>query len=63
VLRPFVDSLAQEIGRALQFFFTSTPYHRVDHIMLAGGSAPLHGLTQAVTRATPALPAACGQSV
>ena len=52
VLRPFVDSLAQEIGRALQFFFTSTPYHRVDHIMLAGGSAPLHGLTQAVTENT-----------
>ena len=52
VLRPFVDSLAQEIGRALQFFFTSTPYHRVDHIMLAGGSAPLSGLTQAVTENT-----------
>lgn len=52
VLRPFVDSLAQEIGRALQFFFTSTPYHRVDHIMLAGGSAPLHGLIQAVTEGT-----------
>lgn len=52
VLSPFVDSLAQEVGRALQFFFTSTPYHRVDHIMLAGGSAPLHGLTQAVTEST-----------
>ncbi len=52
VLRPFVDSLAQEIGRALQFFFTSTPYHRVDHVMLAGGSAPLQGLTQAVTDST-----------
>lgn len=52
VLRPFVDSLAQEIGRALQFFFTSTPYHRVDHVMLAGGSAPLNGLTQAVTEGT-----------
>ncbi len=52
VLRPFVDSLAQEVGRALQFFFTSTPYHRVDHIMLAGGSAPLHGLIQAVTEST-----------
>lgn len=52
VLQPFVDSLAQEIGRALQFFFTSTPYHRVDHVMLAGGSAPLHGLTHAVTEST-----------
>jgi len=52
VLRPFVESLSQEIGRALQFFFTSTPHNRVDHIMLAGGSAPLQGLTDAVTQHT-----------
>ncbi len=52
VLRPFVESMAQEVGRALQFFFTSTPYHRVDHILLAGGSAPLSGLTEAVVQHT-----------
>ena len=52
VLRPFVDSMAQELGRALQFFFTSTPYNRVDQILLAGGSAPLPGLTDAVSRQT-----------
>ncbi|WP_404826414.1 pilus assembly protein PilM [Diaphorobacter aerolatus] len=52
VQRPFVESLAQEVARALQFFFTSTPYNRVDHIMLAGGSAPLAGLTEAVTKST-----------
>lgn len=52
VLRPFVDSMAQEVARALQFFFSSTPYNRVDHIMLAGGSAPLLGLTEAVTQHT-----------
>lgn len=52
VLTPFVDATAQEIGRALQFFFTSTPHNRVDHIMLAGGSAPLAGLTEAVIRQT-----------
>ena len=50
VLKPFVETLAQEIGRALQFFFTSTPHNRVDHILLAGGSAPLPGLTEAVTQ-------------
>ncbi len=49
VLRPFVESMAQEIGRALQFFFTSTPHNRVDYVMLAGGSAALPGLTEAVT--------------
>ncbi|RYG13032.1 MAG: pilus assembly protein PilM [Burkholderiales bacterium] len=52
VLRPFVDSMAQEIGRALQFFFTSTPYNKVDYVMLAGGSAALPGLTEAVTQQT-----------
>ena len=52
VLRPFVDSLAQEIGRALQFFFTSTPHNKVDYVMLAGGSSALPGLTEAVTQQT-----------
>jgi type IV pilus assembly protein PilM len=52
VLKPFVDSMAQEIARALQFFFTSTPHNRVDYIMLAGGSAALPGLTEAVTGQT-----------
>ena len=52
VLAPFVDSMAQEIGRALQFFFTSTPYNRVDYVMVAGGSAALPGLTESVTQHT-----------
>lgn len=52
VLRPFVESLAQEIGRALQFFFTSTPHNKVDYVLLAGGSSSLAGLTEAVTRQT-----------
>lgn len=50
VLQPFVETMAQEIGRALQFFFTSTPHNKVDHVMLAGGSASLPGLPQAVTQ-------------
>jgi type IV pilus assembly protein PilM len=44
VLRPFVETAVTEITRALQFFFTSTPYTRIDQIMLAGGSAILAGL-------------------
>lgn len=52
VLKPFVESIAQEIARALQFFFTSTPHNRVDYVLLAGGSASLPGLTSAVTRQT-----------
>jgi len=52
VLKPFVDSMAQEIGRALQFFFTSTPHNKIDYVMLAGGSSALPGLTDAVTQQT-----------
>jgi type IV pilus assembly protein PilM len=52
VLKPFVESMTQEIGRALQFFFTSTPYNRVDYVMLAGGSSSLNGLTESVTKQT-----------
>ncbi len=52
VLQPFVESMAQEVARALQFFFTSTPHNRVDYVMLAGGSAALPGLTDAVTAQT-----------
>lgn len=49
VLAPFVEQLAQEVERALKFFFTSTPHNRVDYILLAGGSASLRGLTEAIT--------------
>ena len=52
VLKPFVDSMAQEIGRALQFFFTSTPNNKVDYVMLAGGSSALPGLAESVTQQT-----------
>ncbi|WP_196869518.1 pilus assembly protein PilM [Polaromonas sp. CG_9.11] len=52
VLKPFVESMTQEISRALQFFFTSTPYNRVDYVMLAGGSSSLGGLTESVTEQT-----------
>ena len=52
VLNPFVDSLSQEIGRALQYFFTSTPHHKVHYVMLAGGTATLAGLKERVTQLT-----------
>lgn len=52
VLKPFVESMAQEIGRALQFFFTSTPHNKVNYVMLAGGSSALPGLTDSVTQQT-----------
>jgi len=51
LLAPFVDSLSQEIGRALQYFFTSTPHHKVHYVMLAGGTATLPGLKDRRDRA------------
>ena len=52
LLAPFVDNLSQEIGRALQYFFTSTPNHKVHYVMLAGGTASLPGLKERVTELT-----------
>ena len=52
VLSPFRESVVMEIARALQFFFTSTQYNEVDYIVLAGGSAALPGLDDAVATKT-----------
>ncbi|MGQ5524726.1 pilus assembly protein PilM [Chitinimonas sp. PSY-7] len=52
VLQPFMDSLATEISRALQFFFTSTQYNSVDHILLAGGCSVIPGLDEVVASRT-----------
>jgi len=49
VMKPFMENLATEVQRALQFFFQSTQYHSVDHILLAGGSAVIPGLDEVVT--------------
>ena len=50
LLRPFVEQGATDIARSLQFFFTSTPYTRVDRILLAGGGAVTPGLVEAVAQ-------------
>jgi type IV pilus assembly protein PilM len=52
VLRPFMENLSMEVQRALQFFFTSTQYHSIDHILLAGGSAVIPGLDAIVNTRT-----------
>lgn len=52
VLAPFRENVVAEIARALQFFFTSTQYHEVDFIVLAGGCAALPGLDDAVATRT-----------
>jgi type IV pilus assembly protein PilM len=52
LLTPFVEQGASEVTRSLQFFFTSTPFTRVDRIFLAGGCAVTAGLAEAVAERT-----------
>ncbi|WP_269533742.1 pilus assembly protein PilM [Chitinimonas sp. BJYL2] len=52
VLQPFMDSLAMEVSRALQFFFTSTQFNSVDHVLLAGGCSVIPGLDEVVASRT-----------
>jgi type IV pilus assembly protein PilM len=50
VLAPFLDTLGLEVARALQFFFTSTQYHQVSRILLAGGCATISGIAEVVAK-------------
>lgn len=52
LLKPFVESMALEVSRALQFFFTSTQFTQVNHIVLAGGCAVLPGADEVVASRT-----------
>ena len=52
ILNPFLESAALEVTRAIQFFFTSTPYARVDQLFLAGGCAIIPGLVDIVASRT-----------
>ena len=48
VLEPFKDNVVQQVTRSLQFFFSSSQYHEVDHVLLAGGVASMDGLADMV---------------
>lgn len=52
VLEPFVAGISNEIGRALQFFFSSTQHSSVDYVMLSGDAGIFGGLSKAVTTQT-----------
>lgn len=52
VLAPFRESVASEVARAIQFFFTATQFNEVDYIVLSGGCAALAGLDDAVATRT-----------
>lgn len=52
VLQPFCETVALEVSRALQFFFTSTQYTQVDYIFLSGGCAAIPGLEEIISERT-----------
>ena len=48
VLEPFKEAMAQQVSRSLQFFFSSSQYTQVDHIVLAGGSSMIPGVDELI---------------
>jgi type IV pilus assembly protein PilM len=56
ILNPFKDAVVQQVSQTLQFFFSSSHYNEVDHILLAGGVAAIDGLADLLqeTLSTPA---------
>jgi len=48
VLEPFKQAIVQQVSRSLQFFFSSSRYNSVDHIVLAGGCSSLPGLDELI---------------
>jgi len=48
VLRPFMEAMCQETMRALQFFYSSSPFNSVDQLLLAGGCAQIPGIDEMV---------------
>jgi type IV pilus assembly protein PilM len=52
LLHPFLENAALEVTRAIQFFYTSTPYTRIDQLFLAGGCAVMPGLLDIVASRT-----------
>jgi len=47
-----MENAALEIQRAMQFFFTSTQFNAIDHILLTGGTSTLPGLEDMVSSRT-----------
>ncbi len=48
ILTPFIESTIQQITRSLQFYFSSSQYNSIDHVVLAGGSSAIPGLSEMV---------------
>jgi len=52
VLEPFKESMAQQVNRSLQFFYSSSQIGQVDRIVLAGGCASIEGADETISAKT-----------
>jgi type IV pilus assembly protein PilM len=52
VLEPFKEAMAQQVSRSLQFFFSSSAYTNVDHIVLAGGCSSIPAVDELIEEKT-----------
>jgi type IV pilus assembly protein PilM len=50
IIEPFLDLLANQVGRLLQVFFSATGQSSLDHVVLSGGCAGLTGVAGVVGR-------------
>jgi type IV pilus assembly protein PilM len=48
VLEPFKQAMAQQIGRSMQFFLSSSSHRGVEYLVLAGGCASISGIDRFV---------------
>jgi type IV pilus assembly protein PilM len=50
VLEPFRDAMSQQISRALQFFYSASPFNNVDLLVLAGGTSALPNIDKFIEK-------------
>lgn len=50
ILQPFKEAMAQEVNRALQFFYSSSQVGAIDHLVVAGGCASIAGIDELIQR-------------
>ena len=48
VLEPFKDSMAQQVNRSIQFFFSASAHSNVDLVVLAGGCSSIPGVDELI---------------
>jgi type IV pilus assembly protein PilM len=52
VLMPFKEAVVQQVQRQLQFFFASSSFNDIDHIVLAGGTGSIDGMAELIQEKT-----------